>query len=70
MFSFSTFDKEVKDRVSYGGNRTAAALLGEVAAQRLKEKGITKVVFDRGGYLFHGRIKALVESLKKGGIVL
>ena len=69
MFSFSTLNKEIKDKLSYGGNVAAAKLLGEIAAEKLKKKGIAKIVFDRGGYLYHGRIKTLAESLRKGGIV-
>ncbi len=69
LFSFSTLDKEIKDKLGYGGNVAAAKLLGEVTAEKLKQNKITKIVFDRGGYLFHGRIKAVAEGLKKGGIV-
>ena len=68
LFSFSTLNKEIKDKANYGGNVTAAQLLGEVVAQKLKQKAINRVVFDRGGYLFHGRVKAVAEGLKKGGI--
>lgn len=68
LFSFSTRDKEIKDKFPCGGNVKAAAFLGEVFARRAKEKGITKVIFDRGGYLYHGRIKAFAESLRKGGL--
>ncbi len=69
LFYFSTLNKEIKDKFSYRGNVVTAELLGRVAAEKLKEKGIKKIVFDRGGYLFHGRIKALAEGLRKGGIV-
>jgi len=69
VFCFSTLNKEMRNKLKFGGNVVAARLLGEVAAERLKEKGITKIVFDRGGYLFHGRVKALAEGLRKGGIV-
>ena len=69
LFSFSTLNKEIKDKLSYGGNITAAQLLGELAAEKLKKNGITRIVFDNGGYLFHGRIRAVAEGLRKGGIV-
>lgn len=69
LFSISTQSKELKDKVGYGGNKSAADSLGNAAAQKLKQKGITQVIFDRGGYAYHGRIKALAESLRKGGIV-
>jgi large subunit ribosomal protein L18 len=68
LFSLSTRDKEIKDKFPYGGNAKAAALLGEVFARRAKEKGISRVIFDRGGYLYHGRIRAFAESLRKAGM--
>jgi large subunit ribosomal protein L18 len=69
LLSFSTLNKEIKDKLGYGGNVAAARLLGEVTAEKLKKKGITKIIFDRGGYFFHGRIKAVAEGLRKGGLV-
>jgi large subunit ribosomal protein L18 len=69
LFSISTLNKELKGEVGYGGNKTAAERIGGLAAEKLKQKGITKVVFDRGGYSYHGRIKAVAEGLRKGGIV-
>jgi large subunit ribosomal protein L18 len=51
-----------------GGNVAGAEALGEVIATRLKEKGITKVVFDRGGNLYHGRVRALADSARKAGL--
>jgi large subunit ribosomal protein L18 len=68
IFSLSTLDKEVKQKFPYAGNTKAAAFFGEVFAKRLKEQGITKIVFDRAGYLYHGRLKAFAESLRKAGI--
>ncbi len=70
LLSASTLDKEIKQKVGYGGNVKAAAFLGEVFAKRVKEKGFQKVVFDRGGYLYHGRVKAFADGLRKGGLVL
>jgi large subunit ribosomal protein L18 len=51
-----------------GGNRAGAEALGKLIAERLKEKGITRVVFDRGGNLYHGRIKAIADSARAAGL--
>lgn len=69
MFSISTQNKEIKGKISYAGNIKAAELLGEAFAKKIKEKGITQVIFDRAGYLYHGRVKAFADSLRKGGLV-
>lgn len=68
LFSLSTQDKEVKEKFPYGGNTKAAVFFGELFARKAKEKGITAVVFDRAGYLYHGRIKAFADSARKGGL--
>jgi large subunit ribosomal protein L18 len=68
LFSLSSLDKEVKKSVASGGSVKSAALLGEIFARRAKDKGISKIIFDRAGYLYHGRIKALAEGLRKGGL--
>ena len=52
----------------HGGNCEAAKKVGEAIAQRAKDKGIEAVVFDRGGYLYHGRVKALAEGAREGGL--
>lgn len=52
----------------YGGNKAAAEKVGEVIGKRCLEKGINKVVFDRGGYLYHGRVKALAEKARESGL--
>ena len=52
----------------YGGNKEAAAKVGKLVAQRALEKGIESVVFDRGGYVFHGRVKALAEGAREAGL--
>ncbi len=68
LFSLTTFDKEVKDKFAYAGNVKAAAFFGEVFARRAKEKGVVKIVFDRAGYLYQGRVRAFAEALRKGGL--
>jgi large subunit ribosomal protein L18 len=57
-----------KAGVGNGGNVAGAKELGRIIAERAKEKGITKVVFDRGGYLYHGRIKALADAARAAGL--
>ena len=64
----STLDPKIKEKTKYGGNVKAAQALGEVAAGLAKAKGINKVIFDRGGYIYHGRIKAFAESARKNGL--
>ncbi len=59
--------KDGKSHVS-GGNLSSAKQVGKLVAERAKEKGISKVVFDRGGYLYHGRIKALADAAREGGL--
>lgn len=68
IFTLSTLDKEVKQKFAYAGNIKAAEFFGEVFARKIKEKGINKIIFDRAGYLYHGRVKAFAESLRKGGL--
>ncbi|TAK11607.1 MAG: 50S ribosomal protein L18 [Acidobacteria bacterium] len=58
-----TFSGKVK-----GGNKAGAEALGKVIAERLKEKGVTKVVFDRGGFLYHGRIRAIADAARAAGL--
>jgi large subunit ribosomal protein L18 len=64
----SSQEKEFKDRSKNTKNKAACALLGEMLANRLKAKKIGRVVFDRGTYLYHGRIKALADAMRKEGI--
>ncbi|PIU42385.1 MAG: 50S ribosomal protein L18 [Candidatus Omnitrophica bacterium CG07_land_8_20_14_0_80_42_15] len=68
IISCSTLDKVVKSKIKSGGNISAAAMLGEELAKRAQEKGIKKVTFDRGGYLYHGSVKVLAEALRKAGL--
>ncbi len=65
LVSASSYEK---DFGIYGGNKEAAAKVGKLVAQRALEKGIESVVFDRGGYVFHGRVKALAEGAREAGL--
>ncbi|MCC6163145.1 MAG: 50S ribosomal protein L18 [Acidobacteria bacterium] len=69
--SASTTEAAVKGRLADGeraGNVKGAAAVGRVLAERLKEKGITRVVFDRGGFLYHGRVRAVAEAAREAGL--
>jgi large subunit ribosomal protein L18 len=60
--------KETKSKKKAGGNLASAKEVGKLVAQRAQEKGVKQVVFDRGGYLYHGRIKALAEAAREAGL--
>ena len=64
----SSRDKECLEKVKTGGNVVAAKLVGTLIATRLKEKGLQEVVFDRGGYPYHGRVKAVAEAARETGL--
>jgi large subunit ribosomal protein L18 len=69
--SASTIDPKVKGQMPKGvagGNIKGAELIGTTIAERLKEKGITKVVFDRNGFLYHGRVRAVAEAARSAGL--
>jgi large subunit ribosomal protein L18 len=68
IISASTLDKELVSHEGHKGNRDAAKLVGEVLARKALDKGVKKVVFDRGGFLFHGRVKSLAEGARGGGL--
>lgn len=68
LMGLSTSAKNLKSKIKDGGNVDGAAQLGEIFASEAKKKGITRVCFDRGGYLFHGRVKAFAEAARKGGM--
>jgi large subunit ribosomal protein L18 len=57
-----------KDFTSYGGNKAAAREIGKILAGRAKAKGVSEVVFDRGGYLYHGRVKELADGAREAGL--
>jgi len=69
LFSLSTTNKEIKQKFPNAGNLKAAEFFGQTFGRMAKEKGITKVVFDRSGYLYHGRIKIFADNARKGGLV-
>jgi large subunit ribosomal protein L18 len=66
--SASTLEKEVRGQLKHGGNRKAAEIVGQRIAQKAKEKGIEEVAFDRAGYKYHGRVKALADAARSGGL--
>lgn len=68
LVSASSIDKELKGRLNRGGNIQAAKEVGALIARRALGKGIKRVVFDRGGYLYHGRVKALAEAAREVGL--
>lgn len=68
LVAASSLDKEVKDQVSATGNAEAAKLVGQLVGKRALEKGIDTVTFDRGGNIYHGRIKALAEGAREAGL--
>ncbi|MCL2741067.1 MAG: 50S ribosomal protein L18 [Oscillospiraceae bacterium] len=68
LVSASTLEKGTLPDGAYGGNKEAAKAVGASIARKAIEKGITKVVFDRGGYLFSGRVKELAEAARAGGL--
>ena len=68
LFSLSTKDKAIKQKFLKAGNLKSSELFGQLFAQTAKEKGFSKVIFDRAGYLYHGRIKIFADALRKGGL--
>ena len=70
LVSASTLEKEIKAELEKTNNVDAAAYLGTVIAKKAIEKGIKEVVFDRGGYVYHGRVKALADGAREGGLKL
>jgi large subunit ribosomal protein L18 len=69
LVSASTRDKQLRDEVRYGGNKTAAIAVGKAIAQRALEAGIKEVVFDRREYKYHGRVAALADAAREAGLV-
>ena len=68
LVAASSLEKTMRESAKTGANIAAAKAVGKLIAERAKEKGIKNVVFDRGGYLYHGRIKALADAAREGGL--
>jgi large subunit ribosomal protein L18 len=68
LASASTLEKDVREQIKNGGNRKAAEAVGSRIAQKAKQAGIDSVAFDRAGYRYHGRVKALAEAARAGGL--
>ena len=68
LVSASSLDKDLQSQLEYGGNIEAAKAVGKLIAERAKANGIDKVVFDRGGYIYHCRIAALAEAAREAGL--
>ena len=64
----STIDKDLRESLKTGADREAAARVGKLVAERAKANGVETVVFDRGGYIFHGRVKALADAAREAGL--
>ena len=64
----STMEKDLKGSLKTGADKAAAAAIGKLVAERAKKAGVTDVVFDRGAYMFHGRVKALADGAREGGL--
>ncbi len=69
LVSASTLSPELREKMKHSGNASAAKEVGELIARKCLEKGIQKVVFDRNGYLYHGRIKSLAEAARAKGLI-
>ena len=68
LLGMSTRNKGILGKINGGGNISAASVLGEAFAAEAQKKGVKKVCFDRGGYLYHGRVKAFADGARKGGM--
>ncbi len=64
----SSLDKTLRESLKTGANKEAAAAVGKLVAERALAAGVTQVVFDRGSYLYHGRVKALADAAREGGL--
>ena len=66
----STLDKEIRNNIKYSGNIAAAAEVGRLIAERAKQAGVTNVAFDRSGFKYHGRVKALADAAREKGLTI
>lgn len=66
--SASTLEKEVRDQIKKSSNIEAASFIGKLVAERALKAGVSEVVFDRGGYIYHGRVKALADAAREAGL--
>ena len=67
--SASTLEKDVRNEIGYGGNRAAAAVVGRMVAERAIRAGVGRVAFDRSGFRYHGRVKALADAARDAGLL-
>jgi large subunit ribosomal protein L18 len=68
LASASSIEKTMRDELKGGSDKDAAARIGTLVAERAVAAGVTEVIFDRGGYIFHGRVKALADAAREGGL--
>ncbi len=68
LASASTLEKEMRDKLKTGADKDAAAEIGKLVADRAVKAGVTEVIFDRGAYIYHGRVKALADAAREGGL--
>jgi len=69
VVSASTLEKDVRSEIDYGGNRSAAEVVGRMVAERAIRAGVEQVAFDRSGFKYHGRVKALADAAREAGLV-
>lgn len=68
LVAASTLDKDLRKKFKNGGNKAAAEAVGKLVAERALKAGVNNIVFDRGGYLYHGRVKALADAAREAGL--
>ena len=68
LASASSIDKDLKEKLAHGGNIDAAKVVGEAVAKKALKAGVNDVVFDRGGFLYHGRVQALADAAREAGL--